>query len=52
VEQSTGFAAPGSRDREPLPAELQRVADAARSDYDALARHRLVAGRSNTTIEG
>ena len=52
VEQSTGFAAPGTREREPLPAELQRVADAARPDYDALARHRLVAGRSNTTIEG
>jgi len=41
VERSTGFAAPATRDAMPLRSELQRIADAARPHYDALARHKL-----------
>ena len=41
VERSTGFVAPNETDRTPLPAALQRIADAARPHYEALARHRL-----------
>jgi hypothetical protein len=41
VERSTGFDAPAKREVEPLTAELQRTADAARPHYEVLARHRL-----------
>lgn len=41
VERSTGFEAPATSAREALPDELQRVADAARPHYEALAAHRL-----------
>jgi hypothetical protein len=42
VERSTGFARP-ERPPEPLPAELARIAEAARPHYEALARWRLSA---------
>jgi hypothetical protein len=41
VERSTGFAAPAMRDAAPLGSELQKIADAARPHYEALARHKL-----------
>lgn len=41
VERSTGFAAPSQDATPSLPDELQRIADAARPYYDALARHRI-----------
>lgn len=41
VERSTGFAAPESPAAPPLTADLQRIADAARPHYEALARHRI-----------
>ena len=41
VEQSTGFGAPRERINVPLPAELESLASAAQSHYDALAKHRL-----------
>lgn len=42
VERSTGFAAPRERTRaDTLSDELRRVADAARGDYERLARFRL-----------
>ncbi len=41
VEQSTGFGPPPAPLAAPLPDELQRVADAARPHYEALAAHRL-----------
>jgi hypothetical protein len=42
VERSTGFSAPRARAlRQDLPDDLQRVADAARGDYERLAAHRL-----------
>jgi hypothetical protein len=47
VERSTGFEAPKPGERRPLAAELQRIADAARPHYEALARYRL-ANRSET----
>jgi hypothetical protein len=43
VERSTGFERPPARDPVALGGELQRIADAARPHYAALARHRLVA---------
>jgi len=41
VERSTGFAAPAQREAVTLSRELQRIADAARPHYAALARHKL-----------
>lgn len=41
VEQSTGFGPATSRARAPLPAELQRIADAAQPHYEVLAGYRL-----------
>jgi sulfotransferase family protein len=41
VERSTGFGAPQSAERKPLPDALQRVADAAQPHYQVLAAHRL-----------
>jgi len=41
VERSTGFAPAERRDYPPLPAELARIADAARPHYEALAAHRI-----------
>jgi hypothetical protein len=42
VERSTGFSAPVEPPlRAALPRDLQRIADAARPYYDALAQHRL-----------
>lgn len=42
VERSTGFAAPRPRTRlDDLPDDLKRVAEAARGDYERLARFRL-----------
>jgi len=41
VEKSTGFAAPAERPQPRLPDDLQRIADAARRDYEMLAAHRL-----------
>ncbi len=43
VERSTGFAASERTAAVPLPDELQRIADQARPDYEALARYRIVA---------
>jgi len=42
VVRSTGFEPPQRRAYPPLPADLARVADAARPHYEALERHRLV----------
>ncbi len=42
VERSTGFAAPRERvSQAPLPAHLQRIADAARPHYEKLAKFKL-----------
>jgi len=41
VERSTGFEAPAPRDEVRLRSELQRIADAARPHYEALAEHKL-----------
>lgn len=41
VERSTGFAAPERPAAAPLPSDLQRIADAARPHYEALARFRI-----------
>ena len=41
VERSTGFAAPPSPERAPLPDELRRIADAATPHYQVLSAHRL-----------
>ncbi|MEQ8604371.1 MAG: hypothetical protein RIB45_13730 [Marivibrio sp.] len=41
VEASTGFAAAGAAPSD-LPADLQRLADAARPSYEAMAAHRLL----------
>ena len=42
VERSTGFSAPRERAQaEALPSDLRRVADAARGDYERMARFRL-----------
>ena len=41
VEKSTGFDPPRVATAVPLPDELQRIADAARPYYEALAAHRL-----------
>ena len=41
VEQSTGFERPASRNAAPLTIGLQRIADAARPHYEALARYKL-----------
>ena len=41
VERSTGFEKPASRAPVTLDGELQRIADAARPHYEALARHKL-----------
>jgi hypothetical protein len=41
VEASTGFGAPPQRVRALLPAALERIAEAARPHYEALAAHRL-----------
>jgi hypothetical protein len=41
VERSTGFGPPASRQAVSLGSELQRIADAARPHYEALARHKL-----------
>jgi hypothetical protein len=41
VEQSTGFESPQANEHVSLPAELQRIADAARPHYEWLARHKL-----------
>jgi len=42
VERSTGFAPPpATRDATPLGSELQKIADAARPHYEALASHKL-----------
>ncbi len=43
VERSTGFAAPGRDVSGVLPDDLQRIADAARPHYEALARYKLTA---------
>jgi hypothetical protein len=42
VEQSTGFGPAVSETRPALPADLQRIADAARPHFDAMVRHRIV----------
>jgi len=41
VERSTGFETPASREAATLSSELQKIADAARPHYEALARHKL-----------
>ncbi len=41
VERSTGFEAPPTRPRPPLPDDLRRIADQARPHYEALAAHKL-----------
>jgi hypothetical protein len=41
VERSTGFSAPRAKRREPLPAHLQAIADAARPHYEKLLRFKL-----------
>lgn len=41
VERSTGFEAPPAKETAALTDELQRIADAARPHYEALARYRL-----------
>jgi hypothetical protein len=41
VEASTGFTAPSGRTELSLPPALERIADAARPHYEALAAHRL-----------
>jgi hypothetical protein len=41
VERSTGFERPASREVAKLGDALQRIADAARPHYEALARHKL-----------
>ncbi len=41
VERSTGFEPPPSRPPVPLGSDLQRIADAARPHYEALARYKL-----------
>jgi hypothetical protein len=41
VEQSTGFESPQANEQVSLPAELRRIADAARPHYEWLARHKL-----------
>jgi hypothetical protein len=41
VERSTGFETPQRRAYPPLPDGLQRIAEAARPHYEALAAHRL-----------
>lgn len=46
VERSTGFAAPAERASAPLPGALQRIADAARPHYEALAARRLMVSSS------
>lgn len=46
VERSTGFSAPAAPADHALGDELQRIADAARPHYEALARHRIVVSRS------
>lgn len=43
VERSTGFAAPDRKAGPSLTDELRRIADQARPDYEAMARHRIVA---------
>ena len=41
VERSTGFEPPANREAVVLSGELQRIADAARPHYEALAKHKL-----------
>ena len=41
VERSTGFEAPVARDPVTLSGALQKIADAARPHYEALAKHKL-----------
>jgi hypothetical protein len=41
VERSTGFEPPASRPAPKLAGDLQRIADAARPHYEALAKHKL-----------
>lgn len=41
VERSTGFAAPESEPRKPLPDRLRKIAEKAHPHYEALAKHRL-----------
>ena len=41
VERSTGFEAPAARNAMPLSGDLERIADAARPHYEALAKARL-----------
>ena len=41
VERSTGFEAPARKENPPLTDDLQRIADAARPHYEALAAHRI-----------
>jgi len=41
VERSTGFEAPAERQAPALTEDLQRIADAARPHYEALAKYRL-----------
>ena len=41
VERSTGFEAPAAKETPALPGDLQRIADAARPHYEALAAYRL-----------
>jgi hypothetical protein len=41
VERSTGFEAPERKAPPPLTDELQRIADAARPHYEALAAYKL-----------
>jgi hypothetical protein len=41
VEASTGFGPPATSTERSLPPALQRIADAARPHYEALAAHRL-----------
>jgi hypothetical protein len=41
VERSTGFEPPASREAVTLGSELQRIADAARPHYEALASYKL-----------
>jgi hypothetical protein len=50
VERSTGFEPPKPAEPRPLTADLQRIADAARPHYEALARYRLESRMPSVTV--
>ena len=51
VEKSTGFDAPRDAENGVLPDDLQRIADAARPYYAAMAAHRLVPAGASPIID-